>query len=389
VKQYPESSTDSRGSKSPYAVNAVARACDILASFRRSDETLRLQQIADRAGLHKVTAYRLLSTLIDKGLVERIGPHTYRPRFQPLNFRRYRIGYAAQSTVVPFISTVSESLKTAAQKRGLELIVLNNRASRKVALDNANLFIREKVDLVIEFQLHADIAVTLVERFTKAGIPMLAVDLPHPGAIYFGADNYKAGVIAGAHLGRWAASKWQGHVDEIVLLVESAGGPILNSRTLGILDGIQETLPHSNRVPVSRYESKAAFDSSLDVIRKHLRRSRGRQVLVGTVNDPSALGALQAFRDFGAEEICAIAGQGGVAEARHEMRRPGTRLVGSVAYFPETYGEKLIQLAMDVLEKRSVAALNLTRHQMLTPANVNKIYPNDLLMELRELAPIS
>jgi len=366
-------------------VNAVARACDILASFRQPDEMLRLQQIADRAGLHKVTAYRLISTLVEKGLVERIGPHSYRPRFQPLNIRRYRIGYAAQSTTVPFISTVTESIKASAHQRDVELIVLNNRASRKVALDNANRFIREKVDLIIEFQLHADIAVTLVEQFGKAGIPVLAVDLPHPGAIYFGADNYKAGLIAGSHLGRWAASKWQGHVDEIVLVVESAGGPVLNSRALGILDGIHETLPHSNRVPVFRYEGKAAFDSSLDVVRKHLRRSSARQILVGTINDPSALGALQAFRDFGAEETCAIVGQGGVAETRHEMRRPNTRLIGSVAYFPETYGEKLIQLATDVLEKRPVATLNLTRHQMLTPANVNKIYPNDLLMQLREL----
>ena len=346
---------------------------------------LRLQQIADRSGLHKVTAYRILSTLVEKGLVERIGPYTYRPRFQPLNSRCFRIGYAAQSVVVPFISTVSEALKTAAHQRGIELIVLNNKASRKTALDNANQFIREKVDLVIEFQLHADIAVALVDQFSRAGIPMLAVDLPHPGAIYFGADNYKAGQMAGAHLGRWAASKWQGQVDEIVLLVESAAGPILNSRTLGILDGIQETLPHASRAPVFRFEGKAAFDSSLDVVRKHLRRSHGRHVLVGTVNDPSALGALQAFRDFGAEDTCAIVGQGGVAEVRHEMRRPATRLVGSVTYFPEAYGEKLMQLAVDILEKRSVPALNLTRHQVLTPANVNKVYPNDLLMELREL----
>jgi ribose transport system substrate-binding protein len=323
---------------------------------------------------------------VEKQLIARVGQRSYRSAFQPLTTRRFRIGYAAQSTVVPFISTVTESLIAAARRRGLELLTLNNRASRKTALQNAAHFILEKVDLVIDFQLLADIATTLVEQFSRAGIPMLAVDTPHPGAFYFGADNYKAGHIAGTHIGRWAAAHWQGQIDEIVLLTASVAGPILHARTLGILDGVHDVLPHSTNVPVSRYDSNAAFDKSLDMVRKHLRRSRCRHILVGAINDPSALGALQGFRDFGAEEICAIVGQGGVTEARHEMRRPGTRLVGSVAYFPETYGDKLTRLAVEILEKRPVPAVNFTRHQILTPENVNKIYANDLLMELRGLA---
>jgi len=67
------------------------------------------------------------------------------------------------------------------------------------------------------------------------------------------------------------------------------------------------------------------------------------------------------------------------------MRRQGTRLVGSVAYFPEEYGEKLIRLAVEILNKRSVPSAVFTRHEMVTPDNVNKVYPNDLLMDLQPL----
>ncbi len=80
-----------------------------------------------------------------------------------------------------------------------------------------------------------------------------------------------------------------------------------------------------------------------------------------------------------------MVGQGAVAEARYEMRRQGTRLVGSVAYFPEEYGEKLIRLAVEILNKRSVPSAVFTRHEMVTPDNVNKVYPNDLLMDLQPL----
>ena len=127
------------------------------------------------------------------------------------------------------------------------------------------------------------------------------MDAPEPGAVYFGADNYKAGHIAGMHLGRWLAMNWQGQIDEVICMTKSAAGAILHARTLGALDGLHQVLPHSTSVPVFKYEIRPNFEYTLTVIRKHLRHRKARHILVAAVNDPSALGALQAFRDFGRE----------------------------------------------------------------------------------------
>ncbi len=366
-----------------YSVRAVVRACAILKVFQTPEEVLQLNQIALKTEINKVTVFRLLATLVGQGVVERVGIDGYRSKFQPLHTRRYRIGYAAQSSVVPFIGTVTDGIVAAARQAGIELLVLNNKSSRRIALRNAAQFVRRNVDLVIECQLHAAIANTLSEQYAQAGIPVISLDTPQPGAVYFGADNYKAGHIGGNHLGRWAAINWQGQLDEIISLTEPAAGAILRARALGALDGIQDVLQHSNRVPVFRHEIRPSFEASLIAIRKHLRRSKARHILVGAFNDPTALGALQAFRDFGREENCAIVGQGAVIEARHEMRRSGSRLVGSVAYFPETYGEKIIRIATDMLENRPVPRMTLVHHQIVHPLNVDKIYPNDLLMDLK------
>ena len=366
-------------------VISVARACDILSSFRQPGESLRLRDIALRTGLNKVTVFRLAGTLVSKGLIERVGARGYKSCIQSAQPSRFRIGYAALSRIVPFIGTVTESLQVAATNAFVDLLVLNNEGSRKQAFRNADFFIREKVDLVIEFQVNADIATALARQLADAGIPMVAVDMPHPGAYYFGADNYKAGHLGGVQLGRWAAKNWQGQVDGVLLLGGSAGGPILEARLLGFWDGIITALPHVSTKSQFRYDTKASFVNALDVVRKHLRRNRLRNVLVAAVNDPAALGALQAFREYGLEQNCAVVGQGAVAEARYEMRRQGTRLVGSVAYFPEEYGEKLIRLAVEILNKRSVPSAVFTRHEMVTPDNVNKVYPNDLLMDLQPL----
>ena len=104
-RQEPESSADSK-----YSVDAVVRACDILAAFRDSSETLDLRQVSERSGVKKATAFRILSTLVSKRLIEKLGSRAYRCRFKPLRRTPFLIGYAAQSEVIPFIATVTESL---------------------------------------------------------------------------------------------------------------------------------------------------------------------------------------------------------------------------------------------------------------------------------------
>ncbi len=372
--------------RAAYEVGSVVRACRILASFEGPDEVLELPAIAARTGLHRATAFRLLATLARAGFVERTGAHAYRACCQLRKSKRFRVGYAEQCTTNPYIATVTRSLGLAAASAGLDLLVVNNKASRSAALRNAELLVRKRVDIAIEFQLVADIADRISGIFGNAGIPLIALDNPHPGAVYFGADNYKAGHMAGVHLGRWAAQNWDGAADELILLCVSVGGPILEARLQGVMAGLAATLPDTRNTPKFRLETQGRFHIAMDETRRHLRRSRSEHVLVAAVNDPAALGALEAFREYGRESRCVVVSHDGTADARHELRRPRTRLAGSVAYFPETYGERLVPLALEMLHKRPVPPAVYTRHVLLTPSNVDKVYANDLLID-GELIP--
>jgi len=62
---------------------------------------------------------------------------------------------------------------------------------------------------VIDSQINVNVASQIGAMFLDVGIPFIAVDIPHPGCFYFGADNYKAGRIAGRHLAG-GAQKLQG-----------------------------------------------------------------------------------------------------------------------------------------------------------------------------------
>lgn len=367
--------------KRSYTVRSVARAAAILKAFSSPHEELSLGAVAERTRLDKGTVFRLLDTLAGAGLVDRVGRQGYRSRIQPVRTRRWRVGYASQSNLLPFTGIVTDGLVSAASAAEIDLLVVNNEFSPRTALENAARLVSEGVDLVIDSQININAASQIGAKFADAGIPLIAVDIPHPGAFYFGADNYKAGRIAGRHLARWTLKRWNGQAEQIIYLGVDVAGPLLNSRLTGMSDGLHEFLPESKKIPVSHYDTKGGqFEVTLDILRKHLRRRKAKRVLVGAVNDSTALGALQAFREVGLEAECAIVGQDAALEARQELRRPSTRLIGSVAFFPETYGTRLIKHATDILEKKSVPPAVFTQHELVTSENVNKIYPNDAWM---------
>lgn len=364
--------------KRSYTIQSVVRAVAVLNAFSSTSEVLDLRVVAGRVSLNKGTTFRLLETLVETGLIERAGKQGYRSSIQSTRAKRFRLGYASQSNLLPFTAAVTDGLITAASAANVELLILNNKFSARAALQNAESFVAENVDLVIDSQININVAAQIAAKFSDARIPYIALDIPHPGAVYFGADNYKAGRMAGRHLARWTMKHWKGQAEQVILLGVDAAGPLLNARLTGIVDGLVELLPTASGIPNHHYDTKGGqFEATLDIVRKHLRRRKAGRALVGAVNDTTAMAALQAFREVGLEKECAIAGQDGSVLAREEMRRPFSRLVCSVAYFPETYGVRIIQLALDMLNRKSVPPAIFIQHELLTPENVDKIYPND------------
>jgi ribose transport system substrate-binding protein len=368
--------------RDPYLVKSIVHASRLLSAFRSSGEALPLREVAGRSGLPKSMAFRILYTLERCGMVEKVGANLYRSSLRPFRQKLYRLGYAAQGTDYQFSKEVSTSLQRAAAAEGIELISLDNRYNPKIAQRNADILVREKVDLVIEFQTDDHVAPMVAAKYREANIPLIAIEVPHPGATYFGANNYEAGLIGGRYLGRWAKQHWHSGVDEIVLVQLERAGSLPKMRVTGMLVGMKETFPALEQCTVTSIDGDGKLGDTFEKMRRHLRSSRSRRFLVGAINDPSALGALRAFQEAGRTDACAIVGHNCSPEGRAELRQPGTRLIGSVAYFPEKYGDEILKVALDILHRRAVPPAVFVKHQMVTPDNVNHVYPNDELMAL-------
>jgi ribose transport system substrate-binding protein len=359
----------------PYTVKSVVRALDVLRVFHAGD-ALRLRDVVRRTGFRKGMCFRLLYTLRQCGFIERAGSD-YRLAHERRRRTRYRIGYTDEGDDSYFPRAVRSGLVQAASRERVDLIPVAGRSQPGVALQNAEHLIREGIDLVIEFQPGGDIAPAIASKYIGVGIPMIAIDRPHAGATYFGADNHEAGVLAGRCLGQAARAHPSGRVDEILLLEDGRAGPLLQARMRGALAGIKDVLREAEFVPVVSLDGAGQFQTSLDCVRKHLHESKAGRVLVAAANDASALGATRAFREAGRAGGCAIVGQNAEPEARAELREPGTPLIATVGHFPEHYGDRLMRLALDILSKRCVPPAVFVRHQLVTRHNVDDLYPQD------------
>jgi ribose transport system substrate-binding protein len=367
---------------SRYLIKSLVHASRVLEAFQSAGDVLRLRDVVTRTGFNKGMCFRLLYTLHQCGFLDKVGENHYRLASEVRRRRLYRVGYAAQGQDTSFDREVRTGLVHACEREHIELIVVDNRYQPKIALRSADYLIKEQVDLVIEFQTDEGIAPAIASKYLQANIPFIAIDIPHPGATYFGANNYQAGLMAGHYLGRWAKKQWNGEADEILLVELHRAGSLPKARMRGILTGVGEVMRIPERCRTVNIDGDGQFQTALERVRKHLRETNSKRILVGAANDPSALGALRAFEEAGRAHDSAVVGQNAEPEARAELRSSKTRLIASVAYFPEKYGDGLLRLALDILSRKAVPPAVFTSHQIITTENVDHFYPNDSLLTI-------
>jgi len=360
-----------------YVVKSLVHATRVLESFQTAGDVLRLRDVVTRTGFNKGMCFRLLYTLHQCGFLDKVGENHYRLATEVRRRRLYRIGYAGQGQDTSFDREVRDGLMRAAEREHVELLVVDNRYQPKIALRSADYLIKEQVDLVVEFQTDEMIAPAIASKYLEANIPFIAIDIPHPGATYFGANNYQAGKMAGVVLGQFAKTSWKSRFHRVVLLEPEQTSTNVHARIAGVLLGIRSVLGEIDEARVVHLEAAAGHvESSQRAVTVLLKKTdRGQRLLISGFNDLCAVGALRAVREAGRENDVAIVGQNAAREGREEIHRNGSRLIASIAYFPEKYGARLVQLAADLVARRQVPPAMYTNHVVLDRRNIGFYYP--------------
>jgi ribose transport system substrate-binding protein len=294
-----------------------------------------------------------------------------------LDQQHYTIGFANLSEDLLFAVDVRRGVERAVKEtNNLDLVLADNQLSGEAALNVADHLIGRGVDLAIEFQIDESAGNLIMDKFTRAGIPVIAVDIPMVGATYFGVDNFRAGHMAGVALGRWIEQHWNGDIDHLLVLVEPRSGVLPAARIQGQVNGLISVIGEITPERISTLDSGNTSAVSEEQVFNRLRELPVNvRIAVLSFNDDAALGALAAARRLGREKDVAIVGQGADRRMREEIRRPGTRIVGSTSFTPERYGEKLIDLALKLLRHEPVPPAVYVEHVFINAANIDIFYP--------------
>jgi ribose transport system substrate-binding protein len=351
-----------------YLIPIASKTLDVLEAFRTTQEELTLQDITQRTGISHTTAFRILFTLTHRRYVTR---NDSRYRLSQVR-RKPRVGFCA-TLELPFARAVAESLQDAASRGGLDLTVLDNGRSREITLANARTLAAGNIDVAIEFQRSHELAPLLGDLFATAGIPLIAVHVPHAGATYFGPDNYRAGLLAGQTLGQYARRRFSSFPNLLLLLDIEEAGTLLHARISGALDGLKRAI---GSVALDRTvrlngggDRKQSRTATLSALRK---RNVSERILIAAASDYSALGALDAVNELGLASMSAIVGHDGDRDALQSIADAKSPFLATVAFFPDRYGAGLVDLALRLMNGQPAPPFNYVEHQVMDKRTLAK-----------------
>ena len=127
--------SSSRTRNQRVGVRVIERAADILACFVETSESLTLRDITDRTGIHKATAFRIITTLVEDGILNQsTGGAPYELGFFALRCADAILGVdSLRNRAVPIMMELRDELNETvvlARRRGIFVLNVDKIVSR-------------------------------------------------------------------------------------------------------------------------------------------------------------------------------------------------------------------------------------------------------------------
>ena len=276
---------------------------------------------------------------------------------------------------------VRASFVYAARLSRCEMVFFDNAGGREKALANAADAVHQKLDLYIQYCSDENANVEVGRRLGAAGIPVLAISHPVPGAPLYTADNSRAGRIAGEALASFGRDTWPGERMAAVILGAVTDQPTgAAERADGAAAALQQRLPEADQV---RLDSAGNPGKAEGLLRRFAAEQTGAKLLVAALDDATALSAKAAVDAVSRTTDTVIVSQGcdpsmhGGFNDKKELdpQNRASIVLGSVGYFLDRYGYDVLPLAQRLLSGEAPPARTTTQHVLVTAQNVFRVYP--------------
>ena len=228
---------------------------------------------------------------------------------------------------------------------GVEVEIRTAKDNNRNQIEDINYFIDKKVDLLIVAPNEAAAITPVVEKAYGQGIPVVVIDrkiLSDRYTAFVGADNYEIGKDVGHYIMNRLGGK--GKVLEITGL---EGSTPAMERHKGLTDVLKEEPGIEITASVDGAWLQSVAGEKMDSI---LRINKGIN-LVFAQNDRMAIGAYLSARQRQLEKEMLFVGIDALPGKEYGVEQVTGGVLDATFIYP-TGGDKVMQVAMDILEKR-------------------------------------
>ena len=289
------------------------------------------------------------------------------------NVKKYVIGVSQCSEDIWRDKLNNELVMSTYQHDNVTLKFASANDNDRLQKQQIEQFIKEGVNLLIVSPNQIHTISSVIDKAYDAGIPVILFDRKTDSKKYtafIGADNYEAGYEIGNFIGQQLEGK--GNIAEICGL--QASSPAIE-RNRGFMDALKN---YPDIKVVARGYGDWIKESGVTAMDSILVQSKESFQYVFAQNDRMALGALQSIKKHKVKGIKIVGIDAlPVPGGGMENVRDGNL---EASYIYPTRGDSVMQLALNILEKKPYKRDNYLKGALVTKANANV-----LLMQNEEM----
>ncbi len=289
------------------------------------------------------------------------------------NVKKYVIGVSQCSEDIWRDKLNNELVMSTYQHDNVTLKFASANDNDRLQKQQIEQFIKEGVNLLIVSPNQIHTISSVIDKAYDAGIPVILFDRKTDSKKYtafIGADNYEAGYEIGHFIGQQLDGK--GNIAEICGL--QASSPAIE-RNRGFMDALKD---YSGIKVIARKHGDWVKESGVMAMDSVLSQTKEPIQYVFAQNDRMALGALQSIKKHKVKGIRIVGIDAlPVPGGGMENVRDGNL---EASYIYPTRGDSVMQLALNILEKKPYKRDNYLKGALVTKANANV-----LLMQNEEM----
>lgn len=296
----------------------------------------------------------------------------------------FKIGYITSDPSDGFWKEVLESLTAACEENNIELVyqIAKDSAGMRSAYDS---LLTQQCDIIVDGYSIEEVANAYAEEAVASGIPFLAVafNCPVEGAYSYGTSNDGLGQFFGTFAAEAVAEEWDGKIDLIITANAYNAVPAMASRTDKAVETLIATPGYEYIADVEWVKIDTGLDTSTigantsAVLTSH---PDAKNILYITCTDTFSPVISNAVADAGrSDQVMLLSCDCTATYIAHAKEAAASgewsTWYGSIDLQTSTYGYKLLDKIMAIMNGENPEAYTEHSGVMVTAANVNEFYP--------------